>query len=59
MSSTKLKDLDNARFFEKEGIVYLEIGYGIKSTEGNAKTYKITSPTPKPPKLPEPVTVLP
>ena len=56
---TKLKDPDNARFYEKDKIVYLEIGLGIKSEEGNAKTYRITSPTPQPPKLPEKVTPLP
>jgi hypothetical protein len=50
-----LKDPENARFHERDGVVYLELGLGIKSEHGAKHSYPLSSPSDTPPVLPEEV----
>ncbi len=54
-AQVKLKDPDNARFFQRDDLVYIEIGLGIKSGQGATHTYPLRPPGAKPPQLPEEV----
>ena len=48
-----VKDPENARFFERDNVVYLELGLGKKSEQGNQHTYQLKVPGTGPPLLPE------
>lgn len=50
-----VKDPENARFLERDNVVYLELGLGKKSDQGNKHTYALKAPAAEPPKLPEEV----
>jgi hypothetical protein len=53
-----VKDPENARFFERDNVVYLELGLGNKSDKGNKYTYSIKSPGAEPQQLPEEVSIV-
>ena len=52
-AGVSVKDPDNARFFERDGVVYLELGLGKKSDHGKKHTYALPPSAAEPPKLPE------
>lgn len=54
----QVKDPSNARFFQRDGVVYLELGLGKKSDDGAKSVYQLPAGANEPPKLPEPVTLL-
>lgn len=54
-AGVSVKDPENARFFQRDNVVYLELGLGRKSEEGTKRTYPLRSPAAQPPKLPEEV----
>ena len=56
--AASVKDPENARFFERDNLVYLELGLGKKSEQGTKHTFTLKAPAAAPPPLPEPVSVL-
>jgi len=52
-AKANVKDPENARFFQRDGVVYLELGLGRKSEQGDRQTYSLKATTAEPPKLPE------
>jgi hypothetical protein len=57
-AEASVKDPDNARFFQRDGVVYLELGLGKKSDQGLKHIYPMKAPSAAPPQLPEQVTLL-
>ncbi|MCB1244209.1 MAG: DUF3472 domain-containing protein [Verrucomicrobiales bacterium] len=55
-AEASVKDPENARFFERDNVVYLELGLGRKSEQGSKRTYPLKAPAAGPPHLPEEVT---
>ena len=49
-----VKDPENACFFQRDGIVYLELGLGKKSEQGRKQSYPLQVLADAPPNLPEP-----
>ena len=58
-AQASVKDPENARFFERDNVVYLELGLGKKSEQGNKHTYSLKASAAEPPELPEEVSKLP
>jgi Domain of unknown function (DUF3472) len=58
-AEVSVKDPGNARFHQKDDLVFIEIGLGLKSTHGNKFSYSMEPPSAAAPPLPEPVTNLP
>ena len=56
--AASVKDPANARFFERDNVVYLELGLGKKSEQGTKHTYSLKAPAAGLPPLPEAVSVL-
>ncbi len=54
-AKVKLKDPDNARFYQQDNLVIIEIGLGIKSLLGDRYTYSILGESQQPLDLPEEV----
>ncbi len=54
-AEASVKDPENARFFERGSVVYLELGLGQKSEQGSEHTFALKSSDPEPPQLPETV----
>jgi hypothetical protein len=57
-AKVKVKDPENARFYQDDDVVYLELGLGKKSEQGDNHTYTLKSTAAKPPQLPEEVSTL-
>ena len=57
-AKVKVKDPENARFFQDDDVVYLELGLGKKSEQGDTHTYTLKTTAAKPPQLPEEVSTL-
>ena len=57
-AKVKVKDPENARFYQDDDVVYLELGLGKKSEQGENHTYTLKSTAAKPPQLPEEVPTL-
>ena len=55
---TRVKDPANARFFEHDNVIYLELGLGKKSEQGKEHVYQVKAPASEPPQLPEAVSTL-
>ena len=56
--AASVKDPANARFFERDNVVYLELGLGKKSEQGTKHTYSLKAPAAELPQLPESVSLL-
>lgn len=56
--AASVKDPANARFFERDNVVYLELGLGKKSELGTQHTYSLKAAAAGPPPLPEAVSML-
>jgi len=56
--AASVKDPANARFFERDNVVYLELGLGKKSEQGTKHTYSLKAPAAGLPQLPEAVSML-
>jgi Domain of unknown function (DUF3472) len=56
-AEVSVKDPGNARFSQMDGVVYIEIGLGLKSDKGNKLNYAMKAPSGDAPKMPEPVSV--
>jgi hypothetical protein len=57
-AEASVKDPENARFFQRDGVVYLELGLGKKSDHGLKHIYPMKPPSDSPPRLPEEATLL-
>lgn len=58
-AEVSVKDPGNARFHQKDGVIYIEIGMGLKSTNGSKFTYSMKPSSAAAPPLPESVSGLP
>ncbi|NBV20670.1 MAG: DUF3472 domain-containing protein [Proteobacteria bacterium] len=56
-AEASVKDPENARFSQRDGVVYLELGLGLKSEQGPKHTYPMKVLSEEPPQLPEPATL--
>jgi hypothetical protein len=56
-AEASVKDPDNARFYHRNGVVYVEIGLGLKSNAGSKLSYAMTTSPAIAPRLPEPVSI--
>lgn len=56
-AEVSVKDPGNARFDQKDGVVYIEIGLGLKSGKGGSFSYPMKAPSVAAPRVPEPVPV--
>ncbi len=57
-AEASVKDPENARFFQRDGVVYLELGLGKKSEQGMKQSFPMKPSSDAPPQLPEQVTLL-
>jgi len=57
-AEASVKDPGNARFNQRDGVVYLEIGLGLKSSDGSKFSYSMKTPSAAAPQVPEPVSGL-
>jgi hypothetical protein len=54
-AAASVKDPENARFYQRDGVVYLELGLGRKSEQGKKHSYPLKVSAAEPPTLPEEV----
>ena len=54
-AEASVKDPGNARFHQKDGVVYIEIGLGLKSDKGSKFSYAMKTPSINAPQIPEQV----
>jgi hypothetical protein len=55
MADASVKDPGNARFYQRDDVVYIEIGLGLKSDKGNKFSFPTKALISAVPKIPEPV----
>ena len=58
LAEASVKDPGNARFHQRDGVVYIEIGLGLKSEKGSKFSYSTLNPSAAAPVVPEPVSGL-
>ena len=56
-AEVQLKDPGNARFSQRDGTVYIEIGLGLTAGSEKRHSYEMPPPAGKAPRIPEPVAI--